>query len=105
MSYILNTTFHIHCSLRNALIEWLRNEYIPSAQSSGLLSNPRIARVLGGKAEDAEGASVACQLEADTLFDARRWHDKEGAQLRAEAIRKFGNMNLAFFTTYLQDCE
>ncbi|MEE1207251.1 MAG: DUF4286 family protein [Muribaculaceae bacterium] len=102
---ILNTTFHIHCALRNDLLTWLKEVYTPAAVESGLMSKPRTARVLGGKADDVDGCSIACQLEAESLATARRWHDSEGAKLRAEALRIFGTQKLAFFTTYLQVCE
>ena len=96
---LINTTFHIHCSLRPDFVKWLRERYEPEATRSGVVSNPKAMRVLGGN--DADGMSFASQLECASLSDAKKWHDGEGAVLREEMHRLWGDKAL-FFTTYLE---
>lgn len=100
---IVNTTFHIPLQLKNALAEWLRDVYGPSAISAGHKA-PRTARVLGGNIDD-EGCSIAFQTEADSLADAKKWHDGVACGLRIDFARRLGPGKLAFFTTYLQTID
>jgi hypothetical protein len=95
---VLNTTFHVHCTVQRAFVEWLRNEYQVAALATGYLTDPQLARVMGG--DDPDGISFAYQLKAPTLADAKRWHDGEAATLRLDMVSRWGQKAL-FFTTYL----
>jgi hypothetical protein len=95
---LLNTTFHVHCTVQKAFVEWLRQEYEKAALATGELTDPQLARVMGG--EDPEGTSYAYQLKAPTLAVAKRWHDAEAAKLRGDMQARWGQKVL-FFTTYL----
>jgi hypothetical protein len=95
---ILNTTFHVHVTVQKAFVEWLRQNYETAALATGFLTEPQLARVMGG--EDPNGTSFAYQLKAPTLAEAKRWHDAEAAKLRGEMQARWGQKVL-FFTTYL----
>jgi hypothetical protein len=95
---LLNTTFHVHVTVQKAFIEWLRQEYQTAALATGYLTEPQLARVMGG--DDPEGISFAYQLKAPTLGDAKRWHDDAAATLRSDMTSRWGQKVL-FFTTYL----
>lgn len=97
---ILNTTFHIHVSISDEFLRWVRESYFPSALASGLLTDPVLARLLIQVQEDAEGYAV--QLRAASTEDAARWHDGEGDRLRRELTTRFGQ-RLVFFTTYMEE--
>lgn len=97
---ILNTSFHVHVSLDNKFREWVRREYIPSALSSGLLSSPRFASLLIEVQDDC--VSYAVSFESQSTESAVEWHDGEGARLRSEVHREFGN-GIVFFTTYMEE--
>lgn len=98
---VVNTTFHIPATLKPVLVEWLRGPYTESAVQAGHI-NPRIARVMGGNAEDRDGISIAFQTEAQDLRHGRAWHDGKGQELRIELLKAAGKDKVAFFTTYLQ---
>jgi hypothetical protein len=95
---LLNTTFHVHVTVQKAFVEWLREEYQSAALATGYLTEPQLARVLGG--DDPEGMSFAFQLKAPSLGEAKRWHDAEAAKLREDITKRWGQKVL-FFTTYL----
>lgn len=95
---LLNTTFHVHVTVQKAFVEWLRQEYQSAALATGFLTEPQLARVMGG--DDPDGISFAYQLKAPTLGEAKRWHDAEAATLRNEMAKRWGQKVL-FFTTYL----
>lgn len=97
---ILNTTFHIHVSISDEFLRWVRETYFPSALKSGLLTDPVLARLLIQVQEDAEGYAV--QLKATSSEDAAKWHDGEGDRLRRELTARFGQ-RLVFFTTYMEE--
>lgn len=96
---IINTTFHVHTSVRIAFKKWLGEVYVKAAMSTGLFSNPRLVRILGG--EDPQGTDWALQLETPQLTEAVRWHDETAMLLRDDMTARFGEKVL-FFTTYLQ---
>lgn len=95
---LLNTTFHVHVTVQKAFVDWLREEYQAAALATGFLTEPQLARVMGG--DDPEGTSFAYQLKAPTLAHAKRWHDADAAKLRDDMTKRWGQKVL-FFTTYL----
>ncbi len=96
---ILNTTFHVHKSVRSEFLVWVRNVYIRAAIATGFLSDPLLTRVIGG--EDPEGTSFALQLKSHSLREAARWHDETAVLLRDDMTSRFGERVL-YFTTYLE---
>ena len=97
---ILNTSFHVHLNFDSEFKEWVRRTYIPSAVKSGLLTSPRFAALLIEVQE--EWVSYAVSFEAETAENAVEWHDNEGAELRAELHKRFGE-GVVFFTTYMEE--
>ena len=97
--HIINTTFHVHKSVRSEFFSWLRSVYVKAATATGFLTEPQLTRVIGG--EDPEGTSSALQLKAPSLREAARWHDETAVLLRDDMSARFGERVL-FFTTYLE---
>jgi len=73
---IINTTFHVERSIENNFCKWVRDEYVPSALASGILSEPGFSRIL---------------IEV-----------QDGAALRQSLHTKFGEKAL-FFSTYMDE--
>ncbi len=96
---VINTTFHVHRTVKSEFRFWLRNVYIKSALATGILTNPMLTRVIGG--EDPEGTDFALHLTATSLREAVRWHDETAVLLRDDMAARFGERVL-FFTTYLE---
>ncbi len=97
---ILNTSFHVHVSLDSRFRQWVKAEYIKSALESGLLTSPRFASIMIEVQEDC--VSYAVSFEAETVEKAVEWHDGEGAAIRGELHKKFGE-GVVFFTTYMEE--
>ena len=95
---LLNTTFHVHSSIDQLFIEWIKQIYIPAAQNAGL-SNALFTRILADT--DPEGKSYAIQLHAPTMEHATTWHDNEAAKLKDELALRWGERVL-HFTTYME---
>lgn len=97
---ILNTSFHVHVSLDDEFQKWVRDIYIPSALSSGLLYSPRFASIMIEVQDECR--SYAVSLEAENVEDAAAWHDSLGADLRVGLQKRFGDA-VVFFTTYMEE--
>ena len=96
---ILNTTFALPVVMKRVFLDWLQSEYAPKAMASGVFSEAMTARVLGGDGTD--NLSIAFQLKADTLPQAKRWENDEGSHMLGAMMAKFAN-RIHFFTTYLE---
>lgn len=97
---IINTTFHVERSIENNFCKWVRDEYVPSALASGILSEPGFSRILIEVQEDC--SSFAVSFKTESIEDAVTWHDGHGAALRQSLHAKFGEKAL-FFSTYMDE--
>lgn len=97
---IINTTFHVHKSIEDDFCRWIRDEYVPNALPSGLLSVPCFSRIMLEVQEDC--SSFAVSFKARTMDDAAKWHDGEGGVLRQSLHQQFGEKAL-FFSTYMDE--
>ena len=97
---IINTTFHVEKSIEDSFCKWVRDEYVPSALSSGILSEPSFSRIMIEVQEDC--SSFAVSFKSGSIQDAVTWHDGHGAELRQSLHAKFGERAL-FFSTYMDE--
>ncbi|MDE5989118.1 MAG: DUF4286 family protein [Duncaniella sp.] len=97
---IINTTFHVEKSIESSFCQWVREEYVPSALSSGLLSSPVFSRIMIEVQEDC--SSFAVSFKTRSIEDAVLWHDGAGADLRQTLHSRFGEKAL-FFSTYMDE--
>lgn len=96
---VYNTTFHVDDSILAESITYLKQEFIPAAVSSGMLSQPVLQRVL----QDQEaGTSLCVQFrvkDQDTLYD---WINREGIDIQRKLAERFGT-KMAGFSTLLDE--
>lgn len=96
---VFNTTFHVgeaHCQ---EFLAWLREEYVPRATAHGVLTHPRLHRIMGHRGADADGGvSYALQLEVASLGQLQRWNLDVGKDLMARMASRFGSRVVAFST-------
>lgn len=99
---IYNTTFHIAADTVVKGIEFLKNEYIPAAVSSGSLSNPRLSKVL--IADTEEGESYSLQFHVKNTETLNSWIETEGRMLHHALGMRFGT-KVAGFSTLLEEID
>lgn len=99
---LLNTTFHVHTSVNDLFIKWVKAIYIPKAMECKHFSNPIFTRIM--TQVDPEVTSYAVQLQASSHPEAEAWHDSMGAQLKEALAREVGERVL-HFTTYMEIIE
>ncbi|MCC8115445.1 MAG: DUF4286 family protein [Bacteroidales bacterium] len=93
---IINTTFHVHTSVADDVLKWIKNTYQPSGLKHGALPNPVLVRVLGHDQPDA--ASYATHLTFPDMETAQAWDKKEGELLRSQVLQRWGEKALPFHT-------
>lgn len=93
---IYNTTFHVEMNDARNFVIWLNECYIPEAEKTGELRNPRILRILSHKEQDSECFSL--QLEVEDSASLHSWHTKCGARLNEEMTKIFKDKIIGFPT-------
>ena len=84
---LYNTTFHIEEDIRDSFLIWLKEAYIHEVIKSGLLTNPRLYKVLSHKEPGHE--SYCLQWDVDNSSILHQWHSTQGAALNEEIPRIF----------------
>lgn len=102
MKYILNTTFVFDRHLQPDVVDWLKNVYMPAALATSIFSSPRMAQVLTD--EHPETISIACELTAESLSEAVRWHDTTAGMLFDDLHGRWGTAVMCF-STYLKQID
>jgi len=95
---IINTTFYVHESIAGQFVQWIKDEYIPSALEAGL-KEPVVARLMMEPQEGMSGYAV--QFASDEIAGAQLWHDDKAAALRGVLSGRYGD-RILFFTTYME---
>ncbi len=96
---VLNTTFHVHISADACFHNWVTTKYLPNGKKADLVS-PSFLRLMINVQEECN--SYAISFKAATIEDAINWHDGEGADMRNELCKKYGD-KILFFTTYMDE--
>ncbi len=97
--YILNITFLVAEPLISTWQEWVRRQLIPSMTSTGVFSQPQLARVLS--AEQSDGVSYALQFQTASVDTIDEWLTDNGNSLQQQCTVRFGT-NVLFFATTLE---
>lgn len=93
---IFNTTYHVENIILDDFIQYLKNEFIPTATSDKEFSNPRLTRVMTQEVQ--EGSSFALQFEITELEKLDDWYDQVGDSLNEDMIARFGSQVVGFST-------
>lgn len=95
---LLNITYVIYCPLKNTFVDWLQTKWIPSARQAGL-SQPRLARVLGG--DDPDSVSLALEMTSPSVAVAQRFLHGAQAETLVKEMRKQWGQKVLHFATLL----
>ena len=93
---IYNTTYHVELADARNFVIWLHECYIPEAEKSGELKNPRVLRILSHKEQDSECFSVQWEVADSAVL--HRWHTQTGARLNEELMKTFKDRVIGFPT-------
>ena len=92
--YIYNVTINIEESLHDEWLNWMES-HIADVLNTGKFTAAKLTEVL---AENESGRTYSVQYSANSRKDLDDYYQFHADNLRAEAIKKFGNKMLAFRT-------
>lgn len=97
---VYNTTYTMpETDARNFVI-WIHQVYIQRANESGMLSAPRLLRILSHKDPDTECFSLQFNVESTAIL--HQWYVKYGQQLNDEMLKVF-DQRIAGFSTMMEE--
>lgn len=92
---VYNITFHTEDEVHDHFLIWLKESYIPETEAHGVLSSPRLCRILSHR---DEGTAYSLQWEVDDSASLHRWHMEKGAKFNEELAKMFKNKVVGFPT-------
>ncbi|WP_165022273.1 MULTISPECIES: DUF4286 family protein [unclassified Dysgonomonas] len=93
---IFNTTFHVDDDIKDAYLRFMKEIYVPRAQTSGFLHAPCFSRIHHQHEEG--GTSFSLQFKIKNVETLNHWLSADGQELQKELTAKFGNKALGFMT-------
>lgn len=100
---VYNTTFHIENDILDESLAYLKRHYIPKALEGGLLTNPKLRRVMSEEEED-KGINFSVQFDVKDLDTLSGWLQNEGSRLQQGVVARFGH-RIAGFSTLLEELD
>jgi len=98
---LFNTTYLVSPTVEKRFLYWLSAVYVPKAKGSGLVSDPRLFKVLTG---ESDGISYSLQILADNISKMNEFKKTYLETLEKDLASTFGESVLSF-STYLKGCE
>lgn len=86
---LYNTTYHVDQDTVDTFLIWLKEVYVQGVHENGLLTNPRLYRILSHREEGSE--SFCLQWDVENSGTLHRWHSGQGAALNEELGKIFKN--------------
>ncbi len=93
---ILNTTYSVRTSLQDKWIAWMKNEYFSFLDTTGMVQNKVLSRVMVG--EQSGSFSYSLQLYMESALSYQEFEQKYLPQCEAKLVKEFGQDVLAFTT-------
>lgn len=99
---LFNTTYQVDVEEARNFVIWLHECYIPKVEQQGILSHPRIARVLSHREQDSE--CFALEFQVKDTASLHHWYSHNGIEFEKE-IRKMFGKKVVWFSTLLEVIE
>lgn len=99
---IFNTTYTIQNEDARNFVIWIHQSYLPRVAETGLLTKPRLLRILSHKDEQTECFSL--QFEVENTANLHTWYSKQGKSLTDEMTKMFGDRFVGF-STIMEEIE
>lgn len=93
---IYNTTYHVEEKDERNFLIYMQEQYIPQAIKEGILSSPRISKILSHIEEGSVCFSVQFEVESSAKLHA--WHQQCGVKLNEELLKVFQEKIIGFPT-------
>lgn len=97
---LYNTTFVVSDAIQSLFLNWIKEKFIPQANSTGVFHSPLLTRIINDSPEQVGQNSFAMQFKCDSLEIAKKWHDNIGTNLMSELGEKY-KYDFLYFTTFM----
>lgn len=96
---LYNTTYTLDKAKQHEWIYWIKQEYLPLAQETGLVVNTRLLKLLTDVGQ--EGVVFSVQLDFETAADYEAFLENHAPTLQQRLEFRFG-VQLPAFSTLLE---
>lgn len=93
---VFNTTYTVPNGDARNFVIWVHQAYLPKVAENGLLTHPRLLRILSHKDEETECFSL--QFNVESTATLHRWYSEQGKSLAEELVKMFGDKIIGFST-------
>lgn len=99
MTFLFNTSFHVHSDAESDFKAWARQTYIPAIVESKIFERPVLLKVLTTAPDDDTSVTYCIQMFSSRPQEAMAWLDSEAAQIRAVITARHGYEKILHFTS------
>ena len=93
---VYNTTYTMPVNDARDFVIWVTQSMMPQVEQSGLLSQPRLLRILSHHDQETECFSL--QFEVESTATLHRWYTQQGTALQHELTKMFDERIVGFST-------
>ncbi|MBQ8051124.1 MAG: DUF4286 family protein [Bacteroidaceae bacterium] len=93
---VYNTTYTMPNADARDFVIWVTQSMLPRVEANGLLSQPRLLRILSHHDQETECMSLQFHVESTALL--HRWYTEIGEALNRELLKMFDQRIVGFST-------
>ena len=93
---VYNTTYTMPVNDARDFVIWVSQSMLPRVEEQGLLSKPRLLRILSHHDQETECMSLQFNVESTALL--HKWYTQQGAALMEELEKMFDERIVGFST-------
>lgn len=93
---VYNTTYTMPNNDARDFVVWVSQSMLPRVAESGLLTRPRLLRILSHRDQETECFSL--QFETESTAVLHRWYTQQGESLHQELLKMFDERVVGFST-------
>lgn len=93
---VYNTTYTMPNNDARDFVVWVSQSMLPRVVESGLLTRPRLLRILSHRDQETECFSL--QFETESTAVLHRWYTQQGESLHRELLKMFDERVVGFST-------
>ncbi len=99
---VYNTTYTMPVHDARDFVIWVSQSMLPRVSENGILTAPRMLRILSHHDQETECFSL--QFETESSATLHRWYTQQGATLRQELTKMFDG-RVVGFSTIMEEIE
>ena len=99
---VYNTTYTMPVNDARDFVIWVSESMVPRVEEHGLLSEPKLLRILSHHDQETECFSLQFNVESTAML--HKWYTQQGASLQQELTKMFDE-RIVGFSTIMEEIE